>query len=456
MPFTDGVTMASTRALTALAGAVVLFTGLTACGGDKAGNTSGDSANFAGKSLTFLVGANTIYPDQQRKWFTDVSDRLKKETGATVTFETFASANDELTKIQTSVLSGQGPDVYALGTTFTPTAYGTKAFVELTADDWNKVGGRDKFLPATLGISGPDKSHEIGIPFASRPFVMAYNKDLLAAAGIDKPATTWDGLRDQAKQLTGNGVYGLALGYADSFDPWKFIWAMDIQAGNPIVKGKSVQLGDANTLKAYQTYLGWLATDKVVDPAAVGWKNAQAIAAFGAGKAAFLPMVSASSKVTLDKSAVAGKYAYALMPTVPPGLTARPSGGTAAASILSGDNVVVAKYSKNKDLALRLIKMLTDADSQTTYNQTFGDLPTNAEAAKKLQSDPALAAIVDSASKSVGTPFTGAWSQIQLALVNVVVQSIPSISTGKVDQTALKGLVAKAQSDAQGALDKAK
>ena len=63
-------------------------------------------------------------------------------------------------------------------------------------------------------------------------------------------------------------------------------------------------------------------------------------------------MVSATSTVTLDKSAVAGKYAYALMPTVPPGATSLPAGGVAATSILSGDNLVVAKYTKNKDLAL--------------------------------------------------------------------------------------------------------
>ena len=70
-------------------------------------------------------------------------------------------------------------------------------------------------------------------------------------------------------------------------------------------------------------------------------------------------MVSASSKVTLDKSAVAGRYAYALMPTIPPGATSLPPGGRAATSILSGDNLVVAKYAKHKDLAFALIKMLT-------------------------------------------------------------------------------------------------
>jgi len=438
----------------AIRGTIALLLGsalLTACGSDGGGGTSG-----AGKTLDVLIGANTIYPEQQRRWFDDVSAKFKQETGATVRFETFATPNDELTRIQTSVLSGQGPDVYALGTTFTPTAYATKAFVELGADDWTRLGGRDKFLPSTLGISGPDESHEVGVPFTSRPFVMAYNKDLLAKAGIDKPADSWDGLRDQAKKLTSAGVYGLAVAYADSFDPWKFIWAMSVQAGNPLVEGGRARLDDPTTATAYRTYLGWLATDEVVDPAAVGWKNAQAIAAFGAGEAAFLPMVSATSKVTLDKSSVAGRYGYAIMPTIPPGATALPAGGTGAASILSGDNLVVAAYSKDKDLALALVKMLTDADAQRAYYQTFGELPTNTALAKQLQADPALAAMVESSSKAVGTPFTGAWSQIQLALVNVVVQSVPALSAGRIDGARLDSLVKEAQSTAQGALDKAK
>ncbi|MFJ6198139.1 extracellular solute-binding protein [Micromonospora sp. NPDC092111] len=440
--------MNATRALLAAALAATLSVPLAACG-------SGTSTD-APKTLNVLVGANAIYPTEQQQWFADVSTKFQRETGAKVSFETFASPTDELTKIQTSMLSGQGPDIYALGTTFTPTAYSTGAFVDLTADDWTKIGGRDRFLPATLGISGPDADHEVGVPFTSRPFVMAYNKEMLAAAGIDQPATTWDGLRQQARQLTGNGRYGLAVAYADGFDPWKFIWAMSVQAGNPLVEGGRARLTDPATVRAYQTYLGWLATDKIVDPAATGWKNAQAIAAFGQGKAAFLPMVSATSKVTLDKSAVAGKYGYAIMPTVPPGATSLPAGGIGATSILSGDNLVIAKYSRNRDLALRLVNMLTSPEAQETYYRTFGELPTNAELAKRLVADPALAAVVDSASKAQGTPFHGAWSKVQLALVNVVVQSVPNLAGGKVDDKALAALLATAQSEAQAALDKAK
>jgi multiple sugar transport system substrate-binding protein len=93
---------------------------------------------------------------------------------------------------------------------------------------------------------------------------------------------------------------------------------------------------------------------------------------------------------------------------------------------------------------------------QQTYYKTFGEMPTGTAAAADLSKDPALAPIIDSASKSAGTPFTGAWSQIQLALVNVVVQSVPDLSAHKVDEAKLTTLLNQAQTSAQAALDKTK
>ena len=431
----------------------LLVAGLSACGGGGGGSGSGSGGD---KTLDVYIGANTTYPQEQQAWFKEIGDKFKAETGATITWETFASASDEQTKIQTSVVSGEGPDVYSLGTTFTPTAYGTGAFVKLTDDDWQKLGGKDKFVPSTLGISGPDESNQIGIPFANRPFVMAYNKAMLKKAGIDKPATSWDELTSQAKKLTSGDQYGLAIAYKDNFDPWKFAWGMSIQAGNPLVEGKTATI-DAPTVKtAYQTYFDWLTTDNVVDSASIGWSNTQALAAFASGKAAYFPMTGYTSVPSLDKSQVKDDYAFALMPTIPPGATSRPANGVDAASILSGDNMVVADYSKNKDLAFQFVKLVTDKDQQLEYFKTFGSFPVNAEAAASLKSQTSLAPILNAQSKSVATPFTGAWGDIQLALTNVAVQSIPDLSKGSVSDADLSARLAEAQKTSQSALDRAK
>jgi multiple sugar transport system substrate-binding protein len=441
------------RSVVALVSATTLTAALAACG--SGGGGSGSSSG-AGKTLHMLIGANTQYPQEFQAWQQSISDKFKAQTGATVKFETFASANDELTKIQTSVVSGTGPDVYAVGTTLTPTAYSTGAFVKLGNKEWQKIGGKDKFVPATLGISGPNDKNQVGIPWVSRPFVMAYNTELLKAAGISKPATTWDELTQQAKQLTKGDQYGLAVGYKDNFDPWKFAWGMSIQAGNRLVDGKTARIQDPTVKKAYQTYFGWLTTDKVVDPAAIGWTNAQALAAFAKGKTGYFALTTPTAINSLDQGAVKGKWAFALLPTVPPGATSRPANGVEAASILSGDNLLVADYSKNKDLAFQFVKLITDQEVQLDYYKKFGNLPANAEALQTLQSDQKLTAVAEAAKKSVATPFTGAWGDIQLALTNVVVQSIPDLAKGSVSDAQLDSRLTAAQQASQSALDRAK
>ncbi|MGA5298971.1 ABC transporter substrate-binding protein [Nucisporomicrobium flavum] len=438
------------RAVVALAGALTLTAGLAACGDGDEGGGGG------GKTLNVLIGANTQYPQEFRAWQASISDKFKAQTGASVKFEEFATANDELTKIQTSVVSGTGPDVYAVGTTLTPTAYSTGAFVKLDDERWQKAGGRDRFVPATLGISGPDEQNQVGIPFVSRPFVMVYNTELLKAAGISKPATTWDELRQHAKQLTKGDQHGLAVAYKDNFDPWKFVWGMSVQAGNPLVDGRTARIQDPVVKQAYQTYFGWLTTDKVVDPAAIGWTNAQAIAAFAEGKTGYMALTSTTAAKALDGGKVKGKWSFALLPTVPPGATARPANGVEAASILSGDNLLVADYSKNQDLAFQFVKLITEQDAQLDYYKAVGSLPANAAALTSLQSDQKLVPVAQAAQKSVATPFTGAWADIQLAMTNVVVQSIPDLAKGSVGDAQLDGRLADAQKAAQSALDRAK
>jgi multiple sugar transport system substrate-binding protein len=282
---------------------------------------------------------------------------------------------------------------------------------------------------------------------------MAYNKELLAAAGIEKPATTWDELAEQAKKMTKDGTFGLATGYKDNFDPWKFIWAMSVQAGNPIVDGDELKLDDPTVKKAYETYFGWLTEDKIVDPASVGWSNSNAVAAFASGKAGYLMMTTSSSLPTLEQSAVAGKYEYALMPTTAPGESS--SKNEDAASILSGDNLVVADYSKQKDLAFAYIKLITSKEEQLNYQKIFGDLPANAEALESLSGDAKLKPITDAAAKSKATPFTGAWGDIQLGLLNVTVQSVPDLAAGKVDSSDLEARIKDSQSKGQASLDRA-
>jgi multiple sugar transport system substrate-binding protein len=145
-----------------------------------------------------------------------------------------------------------------------------------------------------------------------------------------------------------------------------------------------------------------------------------------------------------------------VLPTVPPGATTRPANGIEAASILSGDNLLVADYSKNKDLAFEYVKLVTDQEAQLDYYKKFGNLPANAAALQSLAADPQLEPVTEAAKKSVATPFTGAWADIQLALTNVAVQSLPDLSKGTLSPAQIDTRIADAQKAAQTSLDRAK
>src|SRR6266705_1240947 len=118
---------------------VLLLLVLAACGGGS-GSTSG-----SGQTLHVLLGYNSTYPTQQKQWMQQVASEFQKATGATIAWDTFSSSSEEQTKLQTSIVSGSGPDIFGFGTTFVPTAQATKGFTVLTDQDWQLVGGKERF-----------------------------------------------------------------------------------------------------------------------------------------------------------------------------------------------------------------------------------------------------------------------------------------------------------------------
>lgn len=441
-----------TAALALTLGAALALQG---CGDDSAGSGEDAAAGGCEQPLNVLVGSEAQYPEELEEWFGRIQQKFMEQTGGEIRFETFASAADEQTRIQTAIVAGQGPDVYSLGTTFTPVAYATDAFVELGEDEWAAVGGRDRFIPGTLGMSGPSAESEVGVPFVSRPFVMAYNTELFAQAGLEGPPQTWDQLVEYGQALTADGKYGVAIGYADNYDPWKFIWTFASQYGNPLIEGDQARLDDPSVRRALEAYYGFLTEYGIVNPVAVGWSNTEALASFASGESAMMLMTSPTSFPTLEASAVADSYAYAPMPAVPPGESTLPAGGVPAVSIVSGDNMVVADYSQQQECAFEFIELVTSEEEQVHYFEVFGDLPTNAAAAEQIaEANPNLAPILEAADGSYPTPFTGAWSAVQLALTDIVAQSRSGLAAGAVDPAVLDALLEAAQADAQAALER--
>jgi multiple sugar transport system substrate-binding protein len=417
----------------------------------------GASAGSANQTLHVLVAYNSLFPTQQRQWMQQINSDFHKATGATIAWDTYSSSNEEQTKLQTAIVSGSGPDIFSLGTTFVPTAQATGGFTTLTDQDWKAVGGKDRFFQQQLTMSGSSPDKLIAVPWVMRPFTMVYNKQLFQKAGITSPPTTWTEFVQDAQKITNPsaGIYGAEVDPSDSYDPWKIWWMFAEQMGANFISPdlKTALLNSPQAVDAVRFWFNWPTTYKIADPNSMSWKAPNATQAFDNGKVGMLIMVTTTLIPTLKGSTVAGNYAFAPMPTIPYGMSQRPAGGQPAATIVSGDMLAVADYSNVKDLAFKFINLVTDYQHQLQWTNTFGDLPVNVTAANYLASkDPQTAAFIQAEQGATPTPFTGAWGPLEVALAGVSSKLANEVATNHYDPSHIKPLLDQANQQIQSQL----
>lgn len=408
--------------------------------------------------MTVLAGQSSSFPEEQEQWLKQIGSRFEKQAGIKVSWDFYASAEEEQQKIQTSMTSGTGPDVFILGSTFVPTAQATNGFVTLTDEDWKKAGGKDRIFERQLTMAGVSPDKLISVPFVMRPFGMVYNTELYEKAGISSPPTTWTEFVEDAQKMTdpGTDVYGAEMTPADSYDPWKIIWTFVRQMGGDFVSQdlKTSLLDSPEVQKGTGFWFDWATEYKIVDPNAVTWEATDALSAFANGKVGMLIMITSNIDPTLQDSKVKGKYAYAPMPTIPYGMQQIAPGGEPTPSIVSGDYAAVASYSDLKDEALELIKLMTDPENQTTYHEATGDLPCNTEAVQELAGkDPTVKTFVDAERDATPTPFTGAFGPIELIMGSVSSKLANRIATDSYSPSDVQEQLDQADKEAQKQLE---
>jgi multiple sugar transport system substrate-binding protein len=429
----------------ALAGMSTL--GLAGCGGSGADKGS----------MTVLAGQSSSFPVQQERWLKQIGSQLQEQTGVKVSWDFYASAEEEQQKIQTAMTSGTGPDFFILGSTFVPTAQATNGYVVLTDDDWKKVGGKDRLFQRQFTMAGVSPDKLISVPFVMRPFGMVYNTEHFEKAGISSPPKTWNEFVEDAQKMTdpGSDVYGAEMTPADSYDPWKIVWTFVRQMGGDFVSKdlKTSLLDTPDVQTGTKFWFDWATKYKIVDPNAVTWEATDALAAFANGKVGMLIMITSNIDPTLHDSKVKGKYAYTRMPTIPYGMQQIPSGGEPTPSIVSGDYAAVASYSSLKEEALELMKLMTDTENQIKYFEATGDLPCNTAALQELRSKETVKTFADAEQEATPTPFTGAFGPIELVMGSACSKLGNRIATDNYSPSDVKTQLEQANKEAQKQLE---
>jgi multiple sugar transport system substrate-binding protein len=261
-------------------------------------------------------------------------------------------ATDYATAMAAKFSSGEPPDVFYVDSFVSPDWIDQGVLEELGPLAQERGFDTSQFFPGYLDAFKDKDGKIYGFPKDGNTLGMAYNKDMLTAAGIEPP-TTWDELKAAAVKLTTGNQRAFCL--SSTLDrALAFIY----QNGGSLFSDDKTQntVNSPETTTALQTYLGFFKSGQGGRPAdldgddwcgkALGRKQVAII--FEGG---WLDPYMKSTYPDVN-------YAWAEMPK-----------GTAQATLGFTVSYSIGADAKNKDTAWVLLTYLTGPDGMKTWTE---------------------------------------------------------------------------------------
>ncbi|MEV7321275.1 sugar ABC transporter substrate-binding protein [Streptomyces sp. NPDC093970] len=432
--------MRSIRA--AAVGAVTMSLALaaTACGG---GSSTGGGSNDSPKTLTYWASNQGASIEIDKKTLQPELDKFQKQTGIKVKLEV-VPWSDLLNRILTATTSGQGPDVLNIGNTWSASLQATGALLPWDAKNFDKIGGKDRFVDSALGSTGAEGKDPAAVPLYSMAYALYYNKKIFADAGIAKPPVTWDELVADGKkiQAKGKSVLGAEGGNVSENIHHVFVFAKQHGADFFTADGKP-NFTDPKVVDAVKQYVDLMAKDKVIPTGDAEYAQNQSVSDFAKGKQAMLLWQSASANL---KSQGMSESDYGIAPV--PVQSGTPGTGAQVNSMVAGINISVFKNSKNLDGATKFVKFMTSDDEQKILNTAYSSIPP----VKAAQEDaafnsPANAVLKNTlATSAAALPQVAAESQFETTVGTAVKNLFAAVAAGHAVTTdSVKAELEKAQ-----------
>ncbi|MFC6598538.1 sugar ABC transporter substrate-binding protein [Kitasatospora paranensis] len=412
----------------------------TACGGGSGSSGSGD--NSSPKTLTYWASNQGPSVEADKATLEPELRKFEQQTGIKVKLEVIPWS-DLLNRILAATTSGQGPDVLNIGNTWSASLQATGALLPFDDATFGKIGGKDRFLPATLASAGAAGKDPAAVPLYSMAYGLYYNKKLFQAAGIQRPPATWDELVADGQKLTKDGKYGLAVEGGNGSENVHHAFTLAKQHGADFFDASGKPTFDSPAaVAAVKQYVDFIAKDKIAAAGNAEYANNQSVTDFATGKAAMLMWQAAGANL---KSHGMNPDDYGVAPVPIP---AGASGAQATSSMVAGINLAVFKNSKNLDGALNFVKFMTGKDEQIQLNKTYGSIPPVTDA----QGDAAFATPeLEALTKVLGTsaqplPQVANESQFETLVGTAVKNLFASAAAGKpITDDSVKAELTKAQ-----------
>ena len=356
------------------------------------------------QEITFWVMPNA--PDSTHVPWLDAKVReFYEETGIRVNYE-IVGWDTAWSRISTAIITGEGVDVFQVGTTWNPQLAATGGLSKLNIDEF---GGAGAFMAANLE-STTYKGEYYGVPWFAETRVLYYNKDMFAAAGVEPPQT-YEELVEVGKKLIATHGQGRAIAIAGT-NAWDLIhnWAIILWAfGGDLVdtSAKRAIFNGPEGVAAMEYYVD-LVRLGLASRATAEYNQDQADAAFINGNVAMAFM---------------GPWNIADIevqnPSLNYGVVEPPAGPTGRASFSGGSNLVVLGASPNKDAAIAWIKFLLRHENLVSYTRDLSKmLPAKVDAFNDPYYETGVWQVFRRGlSYATAYPPLGVWGDIENAIV---------------------------------------
>ncbi|AWT46429.1 MULTISPECIES: ABC transporter substrate-binding protein [Streptomyces] len=432
--------MRSIRAAATGAVTLSLVLAASACGG---GSSTGGGSNDSPKTLTYWASNQGASIEIDKKVLQPELDKFEKQTGIEVKLEV-VPWSDLLNRILTATTSGQGPDVLNIGNTWSASLQATGALLPWDAQNFSKIGGKDRFVDSALGSTGVPGQDPAAVPLYSMAYALYYNKQIFADAGIAKPPATWAELVADGKKIQAKGKQVLGAEGANVSENIHHVFVFAKQHGADFftADGKP-DFTNPKVVDAVKQYVDLMAKDKAIPAGNAEYAQNQSVSDFAKGKTAMLLWQSASANL---KSQGMSEDAYGIAPV--PVQSGTPGAGTQVNSMVAGINLAVFKNTDNLDGAAKFVKFMTSDEEQKILNKAYSSIPP----VKTAQADaaftaPANAVLKDTLARSAAAlPQVPDESQFETAVGTAVKELFADAAAGRAVTTeSVKAKLEKAQ-----------
>ncbi len=295
-------------------------------------------------------------------WMEEMAREFEAETGIKVIFEEIGWDN-AWQKITTAITTGEGAQVFQVGTTWTPFFAATGGLAEMNVKDY---GGSKAFMEANY-ISTTLNGKCYGIPWIAETRALFYNTEMFEAAGVTPPQT-WEELITVGHKITNVYGEGTAIAVAGT-NAWDLIhnWAIMLWSrGGDMLNADNTEaiFNQTPGVQGMEYYVS-LVKEGLAAKACAEYNQPQADSAFINGDVAMVFMGPWNiSGIENDN------------PTLPYAIAEPPMGPNGRASFSGGSNLVVRSNAPKAeiDAAIKWVEFLMRKENLVDYTKNLSHM----------------------------------------------------------------------------------